>query len=166
MNFTSYLFEQIVNELNLYHVMSSAYRPQSQVCLERFHQTLTTMLKKFCFESDRDWDENIDWLLFAIRECPQESTGYSPFELPFGRTIKGPLNLLEENILQPTPVPNVTVAKYIDNLRNTLTTVRELASKNLKQAQVNMMKHQKLATQRSFSIGDKVLVFFPIWSFS
>ena len=119
-NFTSYLFEQIVNELSLHHVMFSTYRPQSQGCLERFHQTLKTMLKKFCFESDRDWDENIDWLLFAIRECPQ-STGYSPFELLFGRTIRGPIKVLKEKILQPTLVPNIAVAKYIDKLRNTLT---------------------------------------------
>ena len=161
-NFTSHLFEQIVNELNVHHVMSSAYRPQSQGCLERFHQTLKSMLRKFCLESDRDWDENIDWLLFAIRECPQESTGYSPFELLFGRTIRGPLKVLKDKILQPTPVPNITVAKYIVNLRNTLAAVRKIASKNLKSSQENMVQHQKSVTHRSFSVGDKVLVFFPI----
>ena len=63
-------------------------------------------------------------------------------------------------MLQPTPIPNMTVAKYIDHLRNTLNTVRTLASKNLKQAQDNMVKYQKGAAPRSFSVGDKVLVLF------
>ena len=142
--------------------MSSAYRPQSQGCLERFHQTLKNMLKKYCIEYERDWDENIDWMLFAIRECSQQSTGYSPFELLFGRPIRGPLKMLKDKLLHPTPVPNLTVAKYIDNLRNKLTAVRELAAKNLKQAQELMIKHQKHVKQRNFAEGDQVLVFFPI----
>lgn len=108
--------------------MSSAYMPQSQGCLERLHQTVKSMMKKFGLESNRDWDEKIDWLLFAIRESPQESTGYSPFELLFGRTIRVPLKVLKERMLQPTPITNVTVAKYIDDLRNTLSAVRTLAS--------------------------------------
>lgn len=53
-NFTSNLFEQIIKEVNVNHVTSSACRPQSQGCLERFHQTLKSMLKKSFLESDRD----------------------------------------------------------------------------------------------------------------
>lgn len=135
-NFTSNLFKQVVQELCVHHILSSAYRPQSQGCLERLHQTIKSMLKKFCLESQRDWDEKIDWLLFAIRESPQESTGYSPFELLFGRTIRGPLEVLQDKMLQPTPIPNVTVAKYIDNLRNTLIAVRTLSSENLGKARI------------------------------
>ena len=59
------------------------------------------MLKKHCLESSKDWDENIDWLLFAIRECPQESTGYSPFALLFGRNVRGPLKMLKEKCYNP-----------------------------------------------------------------
>lgn len=65
-------------------------------------------------------------------------------------------------MLKPTPVPNVAVANYIDDLRNTLTTVRTLASENLAKAQRNMVKKQKSAVSKSFSVGNKVLVFFPV----
>lgn len=160
-NFTSHLFENIVKELNIHHVMSSAYRPQSQGCLERFHQTLKTMIKKFCLESDRDWDENVDWLMFAVRECPQESTGISPFQMLYGKKVRGPLKVLKDTIITTTPVPNITVAKYIDKLRNTLESVRAIAAKNMKTAQESMVKHQKSPVQRSFAVGEKVLVFFP-----
>lgn len=160
-NFTSHLFEQIVKELNIHHVMSSAYRPQSQGCLERFHQTLKTMIKKFCLESDRDWDENIDWLMFAVRECPQESTGISPFQMLFGKKVRGPLKVLKDTIIT-TQAPNITVAKYIDKLRNTLESVRAIAAKNMKTAQESMIKHQKSPVHRTFAVGEKVLIFFPI----
>ena len=39
----------------------------------------------------KDWDKLIPYLLFAYREVPQSSTGFSPFELLYGRTVRGPL---------------------------------------------------------------------------
>ena len=33
-------------------------------------------------------------LLFAVRKSVQESLGFSPFELVFGHTVRGPLKLL------------------------------------------------------------------------
>ena len=35
-------------------------------------------------------------VLFAARESVQESLGFSPFELVFGRVVRGPLKLLKE----------------------------------------------------------------------
>ena len=37
------------------------------------------------------WDKLIPYVLFAYREVPQESTGFSPFELLYGREVRGPL---------------------------------------------------------------------------
>lgn len=44
-NFTSKLFNQVVDDLAVKHVTSSAFHPQSQGALERFHQTLKTNVK-------------------------------------------------------------------------------------------------------------------------
>lgn len=38
----------------------------------------------------------INPLLFAYRETLHESTGFSPFELLYGRTIRGPMLILKE----------------------------------------------------------------------
>ena len=46
---------------------------------------LKSMLRKFVNSREKDWDQYIPYLLFAYREVPQESTGFSPFELLFGR---------------------------------------------------------------------------------
>ena len=35
-------------------------------------------------------------LLFAYREAPQEATGFSPVELLYGRTVRGPVQILKE----------------------------------------------------------------------
>ena len=54
------------------------------------------MLNMFAEEDPKEWDKLKPYLLFAYREVPQESTGYSPFELLFGRKVKGPLDVLKE----------------------------------------------------------------------
>jgi len=43
-----------------------------------------------------DWNQGIHLLMFAAREAVQESLGFSPFELVFGCTLRGPLKLLKE----------------------------------------------------------------------
>ena len=54
------------------------------------------MLKKMYSEQLKDWDKYINALLFAYREVPQESLGFSPFEMLYGRSVRGPMSILKE----------------------------------------------------------------------
>ena len=65
-----------------------------QVMNQLGNQTLKTMIKMYCIENSKDWDEGVHLLLFAVHESVQESLGFSPFELVFGHTVRGPLLLL------------------------------------------------------------------------
>ena len=49
------------------------------------------MLRRMCAERPKVWDKYLPALLFAIREVPQESLGFSPFELLYGRSDRGPM---------------------------------------------------------------------------
>ncbi len=89
-NFMSRLFKQVLSQLNIKHEVSSAYHTESQGALERFHQTLKSMSRTFCAQSEKEWDEGLPLLLFAVRETQQESLGFSPAELVFGHTVRGP----------------------------------------------------------------------------
>ena len=98
-NFMSGIFQQVMYELGIKQYKSSAYHPESQGALERFHQTLKNMIRSYCFDTEKDLDEGIHLLLFAVRESVQESHGFRPFELVFGHTVHGPLKLLKEKFL-------------------------------------------------------------------
>jgi len=50
-NFTSELFSKVLQELGIKQTLSTAYHPESQGALERWHQTLKSMLHKFCLEN-------------------------------------------------------------------------------------------------------------------
>ena len=93
------VFQQVMHALGIKQYRSSAYHPESQGALERFHQTLNNMIRSYCFNTEKDWDEGIHLLLFAGRETVQNSLGFSPFELVFGHTVRGHLKLLNENFL-------------------------------------------------------------------
>jgi hypothetical protein len=56
---------------------------QIKLTLERFHSTLKNIMKTFCLDSHKDWDNGVRMLLFAVRETFQESLG---FELVFGHS--------------------------------------------------------------------------------
>ena len=56
-NFVSGVFQQVMHELRIKQYRSSAYHPESQGALERFHQTLKNRTKSYCFDTDKDWDE-------------------------------------------------------------------------------------------------------------
>ena len=88
--------QQVMYELGIKQYKSSSYHPESKGALERFHLTLKNMIRSYCFDTEKDWDEGIHLLLFAVRESVQESLGFSPFELVFGHTVRGPLKLLKK----------------------------------------------------------------------
>ena len=95
-NFMSNIFQQVLYEMGIQNDYSTAYHPESQGALERFHQTLKSMLKKYCLQYTKDWDDGVHFVLFAAREAVQESLGFSPFELVFGHNVRGPLLFLKE----------------------------------------------------------------------
>lgn len=108
-NFLANVFAQVMTELAIKHQVSSAFHPESQGTLERFHQTLKAMLPKYCVESNREWDEGLPFLLFDVRETPQESTGFSPADLVLGHLVRGPLHLLQEKWLSDKPTPSQNI---------------------------------------------------------
>ena len=161
-NFMSGIFQQVMYELGIKQYKSSAYHPESQGALERFHQTLKNMIRSYCFDTEKDWDEGIHLLLFAVRESVQESLGFSPFELVFGHTVRGPLKLLKEKFLSDDD-SSLNLLQYVSDFKNRLSKACEAARSNLKSAQSKMKSHyDENALDRNFEPGDKVLALLPI----
>ena len=120
------------------------------------------MIRSYCFDTEKDWDEGIHLLLFAVRESVQESLGFCPFELVFGHTVRGPLKLLNEKFLSQEDTP-LNLLQYVSNFRSKLLTACEVAKSNLKIAQGKMKQnYDKNTKERSFKSGDKVLALLQI----
>ena len=162
-NFTSKVFQETMKEFSIKQSFSSAYHPESQGVLERHHQTLKALLKKFCIESESDWDEGVDFLLFVIREVPCESLAVSPFEMLYGRKVHGPLQIVKDKLLDNDQVEEITVSQYLQKLKGSIEKIHEFAFSHLGKNQEEMkLRYDKNVKIRKFNAGDLVLAFFPI----
>jgi len=48
--------------------------------VENFNKTIKNLLKKVASEKPKDWHRYIGPLMLAVRDTPQDSTAFTPFE--------------------------------------------------------------------------------------
>ena len=160
-NFTSHLFSQVLKQLRVKHIQASAYHPQSQGALERFHQTLKSLLRAYCVEVGGDWEEGLPWVLLAAREVVQESTGFSPNDLVMGHTVRGPVAAMRDRWEVEKPPQNLF--DYINGFRQRLYSAGMLAQQKLTEMQSKMKKlYDRRSEVRQFAPGDQVLALLPV----
>jgi hypothetical protein len=141
----------------------SPYHPACNGLVERFNGTLVHTLKKLCESHVKDWDRYLPAVLFAYREVPQASLGFSPFEMLYGRTVRGPMAVLKQIWTDDHAMEEVrTTYQYVTDLRNKLEEVCTLAHGNLERAKAEQARHyNKKAKARTFEVGEKVLLLLP-----
>ena len=108
------------------------------------------MIRSYCFETENDWAENINLLLFAVRESLQEPLCFSPFELVFGHTVRRPLTLLKEKFLSDDD-SSLNVLQYVSDFKSRLSKASEAVRSNLRSAQSKMtFRYYENARERNF----------------
>ena len=153
-NFMSKKFQEFLKGLNIDHITSTPYRPQSQGKLERFHGTLKTMIRSYC--DNNNWDVYVPYLLFAVRDSVSSATNYTPFQLVFAHNVRNPLKLVKEQLYQSEDVLSVEELK--ENVRKAW----EVAQKHAEQYHEGMKTlYDRKSEDREFKVGDEVLVLLP-----
>ena len=98
------VLKELLSILQLRQLRTSVYHPQIDGLVERFNKTLKQMLRKVMDVDGKNWDQLLSHVLFAFCEVPQASTGFSPFELLYGRRPRGLLDIAKEDWeSQPSP---------------------------------------------------------------
>ena len=93
------------------------------------------MMQAFCLESQKDRDDGICMLLFAVREAFQKYLGFSPLNL--FRTLRGRSLFKEKWVCENTVI---SILYYVEYFRHKFTRACEIEQDNLKQNQ-DKMKH-------------------------
>lgn len=161
--FSGKLMEDVNNFLQIKHRVSTPFHPQSNGLVERFNFCLKSMMKRMSQEQPKKWDTFIPALLFAYREVPQASLGFSPFELLYGRAVKGPMQILRHAWTKDeVPEELKTTAEYVVDLRNRIEETCQIAKENLQKAARVQAKHfNKKTADRKLEVGKKVLLLKP-----
>ena len=160
-NFMSQLLSELYKLLHIHSIRTSPYHPQTDGLVERFNQTLKSMLRKVVAKEGKDWDKMLPYLLFAYREVPQASTGFSPFELLYGRDVRGPLDVIRES-WEASGEREDSVVSYVLSTLERLQEMAETVEENMSKAQARQKQwYDKGARLREFKKGDPVLVLLP-----
>ncbi|XP_041375943.1 uncharacterized protein LOC121388603 [Gigantopelta aegis] len=161
--FTSTLMSEVSRLISLKQLTTTPYHPMCNGLVGRFNGTLKQMLKRLCAERPQDWDKYLSAVLFAYREVPQESLGFSPFELVYGHSVRGPMSILKELWTKEVQDDQVrSTYQYVIDLRERLELTRQMAKENLeKSARRHNYYYNKKARQRNMKVGEKVLVLLP-----
>ncbi|KAL1250905.1 hypothetical protein QQF64_018701 [Cirrhinus molitorella] len=159
--FMSRLMAELCRLLKVKQLRTSIYHPQTDGLVERFNQTLKQMLRRVAAEDRRDWDRMLPYVLFGIREVPQASTGFTPFELLFDRQPRGLLDVARE-AWEQQPAPMRSTIEHVREMRERIDRVMPLVREHLVKAQQAQQKHFNRAAQpREFQPGDHVMVLVP-----
>uniref|UniRef100_A0A3Q1GC55 Gypsy retrotransposon integrase-like protein 1 n=1 Tax=Acanthochromis polyacanthus TaxID=80966 RepID=A0A3Q1GC55_9TELE len=160
-NFLSNTLRQVYRLLGIRGIRTTPYHPQTDGLVERYNRTLKSMLKKFISSNAKDWDKWLPYLLFAYREVPQASTGFSPFELLYGRQVRGPLDVLQETWVG-SQEKRTSVLTYVLQMREKMEQTTRLVKKHMEKAQrCQRTWYDQAARERSFSPGQQVLLLLP-----
>ena len=74
-------------------IRTTGYKPSTNGGVERFHRTLNSMLGKVVDESQKDWDRRLPQVMSAYNATVQQSTGFSPNFLVYGRENRALIDL-------------------------------------------------------------------------
>lgn len=94
----------------------------------------------------------------GIREVPQASPSFTPFELLFGRQPQYLLDVARK-AWEQSPTPHRSVIEHVQQMRNRIDRVMPLVREHLAEAQHAQQRlYDRPAQPRKFQVGDWLLV--------
>ena len=152
-NFTSKLFKSICKIFGIEKVQTSAYHPQSNGALERYHAELKRYLRYFIDEDQSNWDEWVRLACFSYNTSVHSSSGFTPYEVMFGRKAEMPSALKQKN------KPFYAYDDYVSELREKMRKTNQIAGENLIENKEKRKEiYDKNAKEPTFKVGDMVLL--------
>lgn len=89
--FTSNLMLELSRSLGVHYITTTAYHPQGNGKVERFHHTLKAALMS---HAKLQWTKILPLVLLQLRVCIGND-GFSPSELHYGSVLRIPGQLME-----------------------------------------------------------------------
>ena len=155
-DFESRVIKELCKMGNVVKSRTTPYHPQGNP-VERFNRTLLKMLGTLHASEKKEWRKYVKPLTHAYNCTINETTGYSPYYLMFGRHARLPIDIAFGT--DPDARSGQTATKYITDLRQRLKHAYELARANTgSAAQKNKRKYNNKAKAVRLEVGDRVLV--------
>lgn len=157
------LMRKVFELAKIDHQVTIPYAHWENGLTERVNHTVGQMLRKYVMDFGPDWEKSLPFMIGAYNDTLQESLGFSPNQIVFGRSLNTPLNMLRQQWEGVSALKPMSVVTYFRQLKKTLAAVWESAKLRLSKAQqLQKRAYDRKAVPREFFPKDKVLVLDPV----
>lgn len=155
-DFESHTIKELCSLLGIRKVRTSPYHPRGNP-VERYNRTLLSMLGTLKDKEKTHWRDFVKPLTHAYNCTKNDVTGFSPYELMFGRQPRLPVDIAFG--LPVTPRVTQSHSQYVSKLKSHLKESYEIAMKNSqKVADKNKKRFDRGIRESTLDVGDRVLV--------
>ena len=123
------------------------------------------MMNKVAHDHPKQWHKYLGYILWSLREVPNETTGVPPWVLAVGHLPRGPFAVLKETWSGEVDLPldlGTNVTDFMQDLKTKLSVAQKYAKSHGDRAQARYAAHYNLwSKDRHFTVGEQVLILSP-----
>ncbi|KAJ7994978.1 hypothetical protein DPEC_G00255140 [Dallia pectoralis] len=154
-DFESRTIKELCELIGTQKIRTTPYHPRGNP-VERFNRTLLNMLGTLENQKKSHWRDYVKPLVHAYNCTKNETTGFTPYELMFGRQPRLPVDLA---FGLPVNHQSGSHSQYVRNLKSQLENSYKVATENAKKtASRNKTRFDKHVVDSTLKEGDRVLV--------
>lgn len=155
-DFESHTIKELCQMAGIHKIRTTPYHPRGNP-VERFNRTLLNMLGTLQEQEKTHWKDYVKPLVHAYNCTRNDVTGYSPYELLFGRQPRLPVDLAFG--LPVSEKTSTSHSQYVEKLKSHLEESYKIATENAEKIMGrNKVRFDKHVTASDLSVGDRVLV--------
>lgn len=154
-DFESRTIKELCELIGTQKIRTTPYHPRGNP-VERFNRTLLNMLGTLENQKKSHWRDYVKPLVHAYNCTKNETTGFTPYELMFGRQPRLPVDLAFGLPVNHAPGSH---SQYVRNLKSQLEGSYRVATENAKKmADRNKARFDRHVVDSTLREGDRVLV--------
>ena len=138
------------------------YHSPADGLVERLVSSTKSLIAKVAAENPKSWHKHLGYIMWALREVPNETTHVPPALLAWGRIPRGPLAILKETWCGERELPpglGKEPTEYLKELLHNLQIAKAYAESHAQRSQqLTAERYNRRSKEKSFEVGDEVLI--------
>lgn len=121
--FESSLFAELTKVMGINKIRTTAYHPQSNGIVERWHRTLKTALMARLTDNS-SWVTELATVLLGLRVALREDNSVCAAQMVYGQTLRLPGDFYDP------PTTTISDENYVKKIRDTITNLKPMSNKH------------------------------------